>query len=102
MGYGSLNIKKGDIKIWKLQLLNIDAICTNSTALIGIIDSNKVDANLNGDFCDKVNNGYGLSLYRGRKYFKTIQGFKYAEKIKNNDIIIMELDMTNYQNCTLK
>ena len=100
--FGSLNIKYGDIKIWRLQLLDIDAICTASTSLIGIIDSRQVSVNLNGDFCDKLNNGYGVSFFKGRKYYKTIQGFKYAESMQINDIIIMELDMTNEENCTLK
>ena len=100
--FGSLNIKMGDIKVWKLRLLDIDPVCTNSTALIGIIDSKKVDGNLNGDFCDRVNNGYGVSLFEGSKYFKEMQGFKYAEQVQIDDVVVMELNMTNPTNCTLK
>ena len=100
--FGSLDIKYGDLKVWKLRLLNVDKMCAASTSLIGIIDSSQVNAGLKGDFCDKTNNGYGVSFYKGRKYYKTIQGFKYAEQIEINDLIIMELDMTNKENCTLR
>ena len=100
--YGSLNIKAGDIKLWKLQLLDIDPLCSAATTLFGIIEDQKVDANLDGDFCDRIHHGYGVSFFKGRKYHKIIQGFGYAESAQINDIIIMELDMTNPQNCTLK
>ena len=44
--YGGLNIKKGDYKIWKLKLLEIDSICHSATALIGIIPSHKINPNI--------------------------------------------------------
>eukprot|EP01084_Bolivina_argentea_P210417 358151_1 len=99
--YGSLKITKSDIKIWKLQLLSMDNLCTDLTPLIGIINNKKIDSNLNGDFCDIINNGYGISCFKGCKYYKQIQGFSYGSQIKINDIIIMELNMTNPKNCTL-
>eukprot|EP01084_Bolivina_argentea_P210416 358150_1 len=45
--YGSLKITKSDIKIWKLQLLSMDNLCTDLTPLIGIINNKKIISNAN-------------------------------------------------------
>merc|ERR1740123_2208397 len=87
--YGVLGVKRGDIKTWKLQLLSM-APCGETTALIGIIDASQVDPQLHGDFCNRRNNGYGISCFQGRKYFKQMQGFKYCDPVQVDDVITIE------------
>ena len=79
---------------WKLQInksLDNEAI----NCVIGIIDTNNVNKCTDGDFAESHNEGYALSAHNGNIYHSDHFGIKYANKLIENDIICVELDMKN-------
>lgn len=85
--FGSMVIKKGNIKRWKLKLLDIDP-----SIFIGIVDPES-KPNINGGFFNQ-NNTFALSTHSGMKYGNGQPLTIYSNKCKQNDIITMTLDMT--------
>lgn len=117
--FGKQNIGIGDKQRWVLKLNNRGMNYKSNKSLIsctriGIIPSPIVykfyhKINHTGSFDINVIGSYALSAETGSFWFwnedisypKRIN-IKYAKPIYNNDIIIVELDMTDFNKCTLK
>ena len=54
-----LSVKSGEIKTWKLEVLSMDQ--TFHHVSIGIIDASQVDPQTRVDYCNRRDNGYGIS-----------------------------------------
>eukprot|EP01084_Bolivina_argentea_P233923 393861_1 len=104
--FGGHTIRKGQKKIWRVKICQLDERFWAPTVslAIGIIDYSKISDVMNGNFYNELYEGYAYIAANGwlkhRSITKPIQ--TYATVCRQNGIIKMELDMASTQNCTLK
>ena len=88
---GTIVISKGEIKTWKIKMLNLKDIC------FGISDKNP-DRDVRDVFLDNRPNSHGFALDNGRLYSShqnNIFRTRYFMKdILNGSVVSMTLDMT--------
>eukprot|EP01084_Bolivina_argentea_P256880 432664_1 len=103
--FGVTKIKRGEKKLWKIKIHELDDCFWTSTVslAIGVIDFANIKNNMEGNFYDENHGGYAFVAGNGWLNHKSLNNCikRYGVRCKKNDIIEMELDMTS-SNCTLK
>lgn len=104
MGFGIDEISNNMIKKWYLSIpKKANGIKSGIWTVIGIVQSNKVNLNMNGNFYNRENNGYGLKGWDGALFHGSnkpteetrclIGAQKMAPPLFTGDKIVMILDM---------
>merc|ERR1712130_1078937 len=95
--FGSDNIRKPEIRKWYLSIPkdSEDTIDVAVWSVIGIIECYKVNLNIDGNFYNKENNGYGLKGWNGGLFHGSNKEIKqrYVQKLFKGDKIIIVLNM---------
>ena len=96
--FGSDEIRYPKVKKWYLSIPKGSGNELGVWSVIGIVESNKVSLNVEGNFFNEENNGYGLKgwdgcLYHGSNKIKDDDDEKMAKILYEGDEIVIVLDM---------